>query len=60
MIVNKEKKYNFVVMDIELSDFRTVNMFMKEFIKEGILVFGEHMDKIVSTPAKRNLLIVKE
>ena len=42
----------------ELKYDGTVNILMREYIKEGILAFGGLMGKWVNTPAKYNLFRV--
>ena len=60
MVVTRGEKHNFVGMDIEFKDNGTVEILMKEYIKECFVAFGEKVDKVVNTPAKHSLFVVDE
>ena len=51
--------HNFVGMDLEFKENGTVEILMKEYIKECIEVFGERMRR-VTTPAKSSLFEIKD
>ena len=58
MVVNRGNKHNFLGMGIELRYDRIVKIFVKEYIRESILAFGETMERVASTPVKYNLFTV--
>ena len=59
MTVSRGKMHNFVGMDLEFKENGTVEILMKEYIKECIEVFGERMRR-VTTPAKSSLFEIKD
>ena len=59
MTVTRGKLHNFVGMDLNFKGNGTVEIFMREYIKECIEVFGEEMRR-VTTPAKSSLFEIKD
>ena len=47
-------------MDIELKEHETVEVLMKEYIKERITAFGEPVNKITNNLAKHDSFKVKK
>ena len=58
MTVTRGKAHNYLGMAIEFKDNGTVEIPMKEYIKECIVTFGEEMNKGANTPAKHDLFSV--
>ena len=54
------KKHNFLGMSINITEDKQLEIEMKEQLLEAIEEFGEHLDKIVTTPESSHLFIVNE
>ena len=59
MTVTQGKLHNFVGMDLEFKENSSIEILMKEYIKECIEVFGETMRR-VTTSAKSSLFEIKD
>jgi hypothetical protein len=54
------KHHTYLGMDITFKDNGTLQVRMKEYLKEAIVASGEDVSKRVSTPAQRNLFEIDE
>ena len=59
MTVTRGKEHNFVGIDLVFKEDGTVEIFMKEYIKEYIDTFDKVMKK-ANTPTKHDLFYVKD
>ena len=58
MTVMQGKANNIIGMDIEFKNNGTIEILMKEYVKECIVTFGEEMNNSVNTSAKHDLFSV--
>ena len=59
MVVTRGKTHNFVGMDVVFKDNGTVEITMKDYIKECFEAYGEPVNKSANTPAKHDLFVTE-
>ena len=60
MTVTRGKSHTFLGMKLTLQDDGTVQIDMKEYVKEAIEEFGEDVSKTAATPAKKDLFDITD
>ena len=58
LVVNRGKKHTFLGMNINIMEYKKVEIEMKEKLLEEMEAFGENIDKKVTTPASSHLFVV--
>ena len=60
LVVTRGKKHTFLVMNINITEYKKVERYIKEQLLEAIEAFGENIDKEVPTLEYSHLFVVNE